>query len=362
MVSITDIVQQYTEMRQGLKQLKLELELYWPNPKDIKIEEKDTNLITKDKEINDMVEHSKDTEDTEDNSIKSHNDIEHESSVTLGEDIENTSYSKHGSDAKSSSNTVYKEHNPEYDIKHTVNTDPNEDCVNNNERVIDSNIKTSMVEQENTAINRDRFMQVMEEYCESANDRFEELEALYVNVDFKWRDIMKYYGENPKHMKPDEFFHIFSRFIKSWKIAAAEELKYTEGMEYEERRKQDSEEKRKALLMPATENSDSDSHTTGGEYNDRRIMDNLMEQLRSGKGENKMRQRRVRERLRRIKNEEERIKKEQDIIKPIVERRRAAPLSVIISRRNSVSSTGSSEQMPAISAEDLLRRLQQENE
>lgn len=373
MASITDIVQQYTEMRQGLKQLKLELELYWPNPEEAKepiiVEKKDLNKISE-------------LDEEELQSVKSAS-ILHQSSISSSSSCSSSArsniseYEQEGLDIRS----IYS--NSESTSENTKDTSIQQDTeeVIRGESVLGDDIQVESPieiddlssehstrdkknmeatdEQKNTPIHHDRFMQVMQEFCQSANDRFEELEALYVNVDFKWKDIMQYYGENPKTMKPDEFFQIFAKFIKSWKIAAVEELNYTEGIEREERRKIESEEKRRALSVG--EISDSDSHTSEG--NDRRIMDNLMEELRSGKGENKMRQRRVRERLRRIKYEEDRLKQEEEKLRPIVEKRKAAPLSVIISRRGSGSSLDStSDQMPAISAEELLRRLQQEND
>lgn len=368
MVSIAEIVQQYTEMRQGLKQLTLELELFWPNPEDQKVEiaiVENTNLnhiseLDEEDALGDsnIQEGSmKQGGSVKDASIfQSSSDTECEGSIQ--EDVRSICSKEHSQNNSEDTKMTSIQQDSQEGIYTQGDTDAKDidgQCqTDNNNGKFQKEIQPQ--EQENTPINHDRFMQVMKEFRESANDRFEELEALYVNVDFKWKDIMKYYGESPKTMKPDEFFQIFAKFIKSWKIAAVEELKYTEGIERDERRKQESEEKRRV----AYENSDSDSLSS--ENNDRRIMDNLMEELRSGKGENKMRQRRVRERLRRIKNEEDRLKKEEETIKPIVERRRAAPLSVIISRRDSMSSLGSSEQIPVISAEELLRRLQQEND
>lgn len=195
---------------------------------------------------------------------------------------------------------------------------------------------------------QDRFFTVMQEYQTSATGRFEELEALYVNVDAKWKDTMVYYGENPRNKRPDEFFNIFSRFISSWKTSAIEESNYTCQQELAEKRRQEIEARRiKALkMMDGDSYHSEDSESILGD-NDRRLMDNLLEKLRSGEKENKSRQLRVRQRLKRLKYAQSPSNK--------MERKRSH-------RSNSISSTSSSGHMPLISAEDMLRSLQQEDE
>lgn len=63
----------------------------------------------------------------------------------------------------------------------------------------------------------DKFRDIMTKYNEDASIRFQVLESLYVNMDAKWKDAMVYYGENPKVMRPDDFFSTFARFVVSWK-------------------------------------------------------------------------------------------------------------------------------------------------
>jgi len=188
----------------------------------------------------------------------------------------------------------------------------------------------------------------MEEYRTSATGRFEELEALYVNVDAKWKDAMVYYGENPRNKRPDEFFNIFARFLSSWKTSAIEEANYTRQQELAEKRRKEIEERRaKALkIMDSDSIQSEDSESTSGD-DDRRLMDDLLEKLRSGEKENKSRQLRVRQRLKRLRNAQS----------PSIKMERK-----LSHRSNSISSTASSGHMPLISAEDMLRSLQQEDE
>jgi hypothetical protein len=194
----------------------------------------------------------------------------------------------------------------------------------------------------------DRFFLVMEEHLSSATRRFEEVETLYVNVDAKWKDTMTYYGENPRNQRPDEFFNIFAQFLANWKLSAAEELKYTEQQELEEKRKQDLEARR---LKATASNGD----TAHGER-DRRLMDDLLEKLRSGETEQKLRQRRVRQRLRKLKN----VEAPKELVRKLSNGSSKSLLHV--KRSTSVSSSASSSVIPLISAEDLLRSLQQEDE
>lgn len=349
MASISEIVQQYTEMRQGLKQLGLELEAHWPNPNDIS--QPKEKLINNDQGTDNKPEDPKRT--SEGNSLTSSRnsaDINEKDSLDNNKDCSETGSLNDG------------ERNEE-DIVEDV--DPSDGNNVNKEQFaeIDSAIEKeslSSVEEieEETFMSLDRFQQVMEDYRNSANNRFEELEALYINVDAKWKDVMLYYGENPKMMRPQEFFNIFSHFVHSWKTASMEELEYTSRIEREERRKVELEEKRKAVKKDNTDNPSEDNpvvsvsdHTD----NDRRVMDTLLEQLRSGKVENKVRQRR---RIKELKS----MKSKEELKKSIPERRKATPLTVKLERRGSASSVTSFDQVPAISAEELLNSLMQEED
>jgi hypothetical protein len=185
---------------------------------------------------------------------------------------------------------------------------------------------------------QDRFYNVMEEYRVSAISRFEELETLYVNMDAKWKDALEYFGEEQKTIEPDEFFGIFSKFISTWKMASTEELRYSQRMEHEEKRHMDIQVKRQKLLeQQRTEDSESP-------IDDRRLVDNLLEKLRAGESESRIRQSRMRKHLNRLQKDE----------KPRLQRS--------LSEKSTQSSHRSSVIMPAISAEDLLRSLQQEDD
>ncbi|KAI9317621.1 hypothetical protein BX666DRAFT_1857292, partial [Dichotomocladium elegans] len=169
----------------------------------------------------------------------------------------------------------------------------------------------------------DRFVEVMTKHRNAAAERFEELQTLYINMDAKWKDVMTFYGENPKAMRPDDFFGIFSKFLTHWKVSAIVEEKYTKKKESEEKRKKMEEDRRQRLeALRRQQNNAKD---------DRRMMDNLLDKLRSGDSENRQRRER---RQRRVQEK---------------------PAEVPVSIESDPGDMG------AISAEDLLKRLQAES-
>jgi hypothetical protein len=193
----------------------------------------------------------------------------------------------------------------------------------------------------------DRFYNMMEEYRNSALSRFEELELLYVNVQAKWKDTMSYYGENPKEMDPGEFFSVFSQFLCSWRKAILEETRYRMKKEKEEKRKQAEEEKKRKKKKQLVADSELD-------IEDRFQMDKLLDKLRSGETNTKLKERRVRRRkLHRVNNSSHRHHHKRSTVT------RSASLR---SNHSHSSNSSLSSLNPSISAEDMLRTLQQEEE
>lgn len=189
---------------------------------------------------------------------------------------------------------------------------------------------------------RDRFYAVMTEFRNSVMERFEEIEALYVNMDVKWKNVMIYYGENPQAMRPDEFLDIFARFLSNWKTCALEELKYAERKEREERRLQELEERRLRSLQSAKDTYMAQEQ----QCEEGLLVDDLLAKLRSGESLTKTRKSRVRK-----KN----MKRPESSFKA----RFSVSSATSSLRRNSTSTINS---LMPISAEDLLRTLQQDEE
>lgn len=95
----------------------------------------------------------------------------------------------------------------------------------------------------------DRFRSVMTTYQEKAALRFQDLQTLYINMDASWKDVMTFYGENPKVMRPDDFFGTFARFVVSWKDATVAEEKMALKQERDEKRKRDEEERKERMRI-----------------------------------------------------------------------------------------------------------------
>jgi hypothetical protein len=95
----------------------------------------------------------------------------------------------------------------------------------------------------------DQFIKVMGKYLEDASNRFQDLEALYMNMDAKWKDVMTFYGENPKSSRPDDFFGHFSLFVHNWKEATIAEEKMAIKQEQDEKRRLQEEERKERLRL-----------------------------------------------------------------------------------------------------------------
>ncbi|KAI8971225.1 formin homology 2 domain-containing protein [Pilobolus umbonatus] len=159
----------------------------------------------------------------------------------------------------------------------------------------------------------DAFAVVMNEFYEKANDRFQDLDTLYRNTDVKWKDIVRFYGENPEIMRPDDFYNIFANFFVLWKEALVAEEKHTLKQEQEEKKKKLEEEKQERLRikhekaeMAKKEKRQPvkgiDTNISEDNENERCMMDNMLEKLRAGEVE--IRTSRQRSRRKRDKGKE----------------------------------------------------------
>lgn len=71
---------------------------------------------------------------------------------------------------------------------------------------------------ENELDDNDRFVEVMTAFRDTAIEKFDQLEVRYTSMDIAYKDVVTYFGENPRDMKPDEFFGIFKTFTSSWEV------------------------------------------------------------------------------------------------------------------------------------------------
>ncbi|KAF9416290.1 Dishevelled associated activator of morphogenesis 2 [Podila epigama] len=137
----------------------------------------------------------------------------------------------------------------------------------------------------------DRFQEVMEPFIEAAEFAFSYAETAMVEMDGSYKDCVKFFGEDPTIMKPDEFFGIFKTFTASFEKARDDNRKQREREAQREKAKKAAKmrqeqiaAKRNRLQVPDIhgDGSTSDVDGHGGNNDDKGMMDSLLETLRNG--------------------------------------------------------------------------------
>ncbi|KAJ2964866.1 hypothetical protein NQZ79_g408 [Umbelopsis isabellina] len=67
-----------------------------------------------------------------------------------------------------------------------------------------------------------RFLKVMKDFQREAAEQFTKVESLCQEMCEAYDRVVRYFGENPEKMLPDEFFGILSRFRTNWQNAATD--------------------------------------------------------------------------------------------------------------------------------------------
>ncbi|OAD02335.1 hypothetical protein MUCCIDRAFT_145229 [Mucor lusitanicus CBS 277.49] len=161
----------------------------------------------------------------------------------------------------------------------------------------------------------------MYKFRDRAIEKFDQLEVRYTSMDVAYKDVVSYFGEDPSDMKPDEFFGIFQTFTSSWNKAKSD-------LEMQKKKKEQAEKtkefqaQRKARLNNRLDIKDENQE-------DKDIMDNLLEKLRSGEMANTSSQRKSRRmsvRERRRTRAESMVVKAEDLLRHIQNEEEAPPL------------------------------------
>ncbi|KAG0914538.1 hypothetical protein G6F33_004165 [Rhizopus arrhizus] len=169
----------------------------------------------------------------------------------------------------------------------------------------------------------DNFAAAMYKFRDRAIEKFDQLEVRYTSMDIAYKDVVSYFGEDPSNMKPDEFFGIFQTFLSSWTRAKADIEMQKKRMEQVEKSKQ-YQEQRKARMKNRLDIKDGSSDN----QEDKDIMDNLLEKLRSGEmGTAQQRKsRRISMRERRKTRVESMVVKAEDLLRHIQNEEEVPPL------------------------------------
>ncbi|CAO3564056.1 unnamed protein product [Mortierella alpina] len=169
----------------------------------------------------------------------------------------------------------------------------------------------------------DRFYEVMQPFIESAEREFAKTEIAMKEMDVLYKDCVKFYGEEPAIMRPDEFFGIFKTFSSSFEKAREDNRKQRERDTQREKvrlaakqRQEQIAAKRNRLQVPDIIGEGSTSDADGGS-DDKGMMDSLLESLRNG-GDNEA-SRRDRRRKNRLEHSASVAIKAQDLLSSLRE-------------------------------------------
>ncbi|KAF9936663.1 hypothetical protein BGZ67_002157 [Mortierella alpina] len=169
----------------------------------------------------------------------------------------------------------------------------------------------------------DRFYEVMHPFIESAEKEFVKAEIAMKEMDALYKDCVKFYGEEPNIMRPDEFFGIFKTFSSSFEKAREDNRKQRERDTQREKvrlaakqRQEQIAAKRNRLQVPDIIGEGSTSDADGGS-DDKGMMDSLLESLRNG-GDNEA-SRRDRRRKNRLEHSASVAIKAQDLLSSLRE-------------------------------------------
>jgi archaellum biogenesis protein FlaJ (TadC family) len=64
----------------------------------------------------------------------------------------------------------------------------------------------------------DQFAPIMHRFYNDASAQFKRICMLFTKMDESYDSAVRFYGEDPKKIQPDEFFEIFARFTASWEV------------------------------------------------------------------------------------------------------------------------------------------------
>ncbi|SAM05332.1 hypothetical protein [Absidia glauca] len=144
------------------------------------------------------------------------------------------------------------------------------------------------------------FVSVMSVFHDEAKKRYTELDDLRKDMQSSYDSLVRFYGEDPGKMAPDEFFGIFSTFVTSWEKCSHESRQVKQKRERLEIQRLKEAERRyrhqqQKHSLPKTSPKGVDISKLSGDHDhDKEIMDKLMKELRSGSMDGKTKRRSTR--------------------------------------------------------------------
>jgi hypothetical protein len=143
-------------------------------------------------------------------------------------------------------------------------------------------------------IELDKFSITMHQFYNEASAEFKRICMLSNKMDECYDQVVRFYGEDPKKMQPDEFFNIFKEFTNSWEKCSADSK--------EVKMKQDRLEKQKKREQERRKRANSNAGSLKGKgvdgEDDKAILHSLLDKLKKDTLDVKVRRRSDRSRAR----------------------------------------------------------------
>lgn len=143
-------------------------------------------------------------------------------------------------------------------------------------------------------IELDKFSSTMHAFYKEAFTEFKRICMLSKKMDESYEQAVRFYGEDPKKMQPDEFFGIFKEFTDSWEKCSADSREVRLKQDRIDKQKKREQERRKR----ANSNAGSLKGKAGDTEDDKAILHSLLDKLKKDTLDVKVRRRSDRQRNR----------------------------------------------------------------
>ncbi len=127
----------------------------------------------------------------------------------------------------------------------------------------------------------------MHQFFKEASTEFKRICMISNKMDECYDQVVKFYGEDPKKMQPDEFFGIFKECTMSWEKCSADSKEVRAKQDRIEKQKKREQERRKR----ANSNASSLKAKVDGTEDDKAILHSLLDKLKKDTLDVKVRRR-----------------------------------------------------------------------
>lgn len=133
----------------------------------------------------------------------------------------------------------------------------------------------------------DKFSSSMHQFFREASTEFKRICMISNKMEECYDLVVRFYGEDPKKMQPDEFFGIFKEFTTSWEKCSADSREVKMKQDRVEKQKKREQERRKR----ANSNAGSLKAKVDGAEDDKAILHSLLDKLKKDTLDVKVRRR-----------------------------------------------------------------------